>query len=60
MPFKAGNGVKQGGVLSPILLTLYLDVFMDLQNSSRFGCYVGNVFVAALAYAVIETVLSIF
>ena len=50
-PFKAGNGVKQGGVLSPILFTLYLDVLMDMLKSSGFGCYVGNVFVGALEYA---------
>ena len=25
-PFKAGNGLKQGEVLSPILFTFYLDV----------------------------------
>ena len=50
-PFKAGNGVKQGGVLSPILFTLYLDVFMDMLKSSGFSCYIGNVFVGALAYA---------
>ena len=50
-PFKAGNGVKQGGVLSPILFTLFLDVLMDMLKSSGFGCYVGDVFVGALAYA---------
>ena len=50
-PFKAGNGVKQGGVLSPILFTLYLNVLMDMLKSSGFGCYDGNVFVGALAYA---------
>ena len=49
--FKAGNGGKQGGVLSPILFTFYLDVLMDMLKSSEFGCYVGNVFVGALAYA---------
>ena len=43
-PFKAGNGVKQGGVLYPILYTLYLDELMDMVKSSGFGCYVGNVF----------------
>ena len=48
-PFKAGNGVKQGGVLSPILFTLYLNVLMDMLKSSGFGCYDGNVFVGALA-----------
>ena len=50
-PFKAGNGVEQGGVLSPILFTLYLDLLMDMLKSSGFGCYVGNVFVGVLAYA---------
>ena len=52
-PFKASSGVKQGGVLSPILFTLYLDVLMDMLKSSEFGCYVGNVFLGALAYIVL-------
>ena len=50
-PFTAGNGVKQGGFLPPILFTLYLDVLMDILKTSGFGCYVSNVFVGALAYA---------
>ena len=50
-PFKAGNGGKLGGVLYPILFTLYLDELMDMLKSSGFGCYVGNVFVGTLAYA---------
>ena len=50
-PFKAGNGVKQGGFVSPILFILYLDVLMDMLKSSGFSSYVVNVFVGALAYA---------
>ena len=37
-------------MLPPILFILYLDVFMDMLESSQFGCYVGNIFVGALAY----------
>ena len=49
-PFNSGNGVKQGGFLCPILFTLYLDVLMNMLISLGFGCYVGDVFVGALAY----------
>ena len=47
--FKAGNCIRQGGIVSPILFTLNLDV--DILKPSGFGCYDGNVFVSALAYA---------
>ena len=47
--FEAGNCVRKGGIVSPILFTLNLDV--DILKPSGFGCYDGNVFVSALAYA---------
>ena len=47
--FEAGNCVRQGGIVSPILFTLNLDV--DILKPSGFGRYDGNVFVSALAYA---------
>ena len=46
--FKAGNCVRQGGIVSPILFTLNLDV--DILKPSGFVCYNGNIFVSALAY----------
>ena len=53
--FEAGNCVRQGGIVSPILFTLNLDV--DILKPSGFGCYDGNVFVSALAYYADDIVL---
>ena len=45
------NGVKQGGVLSPVLFTVYLDELLHRMSNSRLGCYIGNIFCGTLAYA---------
>ena len=34
------SGVKQGGVLSPLLFTLYVDVVLDKLERSGVGCYI--------------------
>ena len=49
--FSVTNGVKQGGVLSPILFTIYLDCLLERLRLSGAGCYIGNVFCGSLAYA---------
>jgi len=45
------NGVKQGAVLSPVLFNMYLDELIKCLTTSRFGCYIGNHFMGAFAYA---------
>ena len=44
--FTVANGVKQGGVISPILFNLYMymDKLSVALNSSGIGGYSGNVF----------------
>ena len=37
--FEVSNGVRQGGVLSPILFTIYLDGLLDSLHTSGRGCY---------------------
>ena len=49
--FPVTNGVKQGGVISPILFCVYIDDLLLRLSSSGDGCYLGMNFVGALAYA---------
>jgi len=49
--FSVSNGVKQGGVLSPVLFCLYMDGLLDRLSHSKIGCIFGNVYAGALAYA---------
>ena len=45
------NGVKQGGVLSPILLAVYTHELLEQLGNTGAGCHIGSRFVWALAYA---------
>jgi len=45
------NSVKQGGVLSPVLFCLYVDGLLVKLSKAGIGCFDGNHFVGALAYA---------
>ena len=45
------NGVKQGGVLSPILFTVYLDELLIKLKNLDVGCHMGEIFAGSLAYA---------
>ena len=48
--FSVRNGVKQGGILSPIMFTVYIDVLLNLKKAN-LGCYIGDLFMGALGYA---------
>ena len=43
-PSAVGSGVKQGGVISPIL-------FLCVLQNSEVGCYIGRMFLGAQTYA---------
>ena len=44
-------GVRQGGVLSPVLFALYVDDIANSLSSSKLGCYVGEMYVGCIMYA---------
>ena len=48
--FSVSNGVRQGGVLSPILFTVYVDDLLTELEKKGVGCYWNNHFVGALCY----------
>jgi hypothetical protein len=50
-PFDVKNGVKQGGVLSPVLFTLYIDKLLNNLKTSCLGCHIGSNYAGALSYA---------
>jgi len=49
--FTTTNGVRQGGILSPRLFTLYIDDLSNLLHNLNIGCFVGFTCVNHLFYA---------
>jgi len=49
--FPVINGVKQGGILSPVLFWVYIDELLLALRQTNVGCFMGSWFVGALAYA---------
>ena len=41
-PFSVGNGVRQGGILSPFLFNVYMDDLSSRLNGLNVGCTVGK------------------
>ena len=50
-PFHLSNGVRQGGVLSPVLFSVYLDSLLQKLADSGVGCHWDNLFAGAVCYA---------
>ena len=40
-------GVRQGGVLSPILFCIYVDCILQSLEYSELGCWLGEMYMAA-------------
>ena len=49
--FSITNGVKQGGVLSPVLFSIYMDELFVSLYASKVGCHIGQQFMGAFGYA---------
>ena len=49
VPFSVLNGVKQGGIISPVPFCIRLDEFLAKLAGARVGCYIGNIFVGNLS-----------
>ena len=45
------QGVRQGGILSPFLYSVFVDELLDLLVSSRYGACIGDVYVGAPMFA---------
>ena len=49
--FRVLNGVKQGGVASPVMFCVYIDELLSGLGEKGVGCWFGKFFVGAIAYA---------
>ena len=45
------NGSKQGGIISPMLFSCYIDKLFSQLEHSGLGCHVGASYAGAFAYA---------
>merc|ERR1712030_310479 len=51
VPFHVTNGVRQGGILSPVLFNLYMDGLSKKLSECKTGCMVGEKLINHLIYA---------
>ena len=49
--FGVTNGVRQGGVLSPLFYSIYIDDLLEKLKRNGIGCHIGHHFVGAFGYA---------
>ena len=52
--FRVSNGVRQGGVLSPVLFSVYNnmdELLLNKLKDSGVGCYMGCEFAGCVCYA---------
>ena len=49
--FKSVNGVRQGGILSPLLCSVYVDELSVNLRSVPYGCYINSVCINHIMYA---------
>ena len=49
--FCASNGVKQGGVISSIFFSQFIDPLLNRLSKSGYGCHIRGVYSGVLSYA---------
>ncbi len=49
--YNVQNGVKQGGVLSPILFSIYIDGMFTRLSNSGIGCHIGHHYAGGVGFA---------
>ena len=49
--FSVRNGVRQGGIMSPLLFGVYIDGLLIKLKASGIGCTIGQKYCGALGYA---------
>ena len=49
--FSVSNGVKQGGILSPLLFNCYMDGLSTLLSNCKSGCFIHNIAMNHFMYA---------
>ena len=49
--FTVSNGVRQGGIMSPLLYNVFMDDLSKELVKSKVGCYIGNMCINHLMYA---------
>ena len=49
--FMLSAGVRQGGVLSPILICIYVDCILRNLELSRLGCWLSDLYIGCIMYA---------
>lgn len=49
--FTTTSGVRQGGILSPILFSLYINELIVNLSDSHTGCHIGGQFMGSILYA---------
>ena len=50
-PYQIYAGVRQGGSLSPVIFSVYVDSVIDVLLKSNLGCSIGHTFLGIIMYA---------
>ena len=48
---KVSNGIRQGGLISPVPYNVYTDGLSDLLRGTKIGCHIGGECVRYISYA---------